>query len=238
MPRYAILGAVLLLLLTSSGCAKRPAGRAASSPASAAGTGAPGASAAPSGDDEGTHVEKKTVVEQLPDGSTRTTVITRTTSTRTIEAPSPPPRPADPWPADPLVKYNIDLLNHYRAGSGLAPLVYDAGQSTFALAGSQQLASDHAAHAHFEAATQAGAGVPGFGTHLAENQGDPNGVRPMAPDAVASGKLQIALLLKLMFDEGPGGGHYDNMMSAKSRRVGVGLYSPGGVLYLTNDFSD
>jgi uncharacterized protein YkwD len=158
-----------------------------------------------------------------------------TTTTQTIEAPPPPPRPADPLPGDPLVKYNVDLLNSYRAKLGRAPLLYDAKISAFAFAGSKQLALDHAAHAHFKSQSD---GAPGFGTHSAENQGDPNGVPSMDADAIASGKKQIAALLKIMFDEGPTGGHYQNMLSAKYRRVGIGLYSPGGQLYLTNDFSD
>lgn len=163
---------------------------------------------------------------------TRTTTIT---TTRVVEAPAPPPRPADPVPADPLVKYNLDLINSYRAKFARAPLLYDAKISAFALDGSKQLASDHNAHAHF--ATQSD-GAPGFGTHSAENQGDPSGVPPMDDNAIASGKKQIAALLKIMMDEGPGGGHYENMLSAKYRRVGIGVHSPGGRLYLTNDFSD
>jgi hypothetical protein len=163
-------------------------------------------------------------------GETRT-IVTR----EVVEAPPPPARPGDPVPGDPLIKYNLDLLNQYRAKAGRPPLLYDAKISAFALAGSKQLASDHAAHAHF-ASQQAGA--PGFGTHSAENQGDPSGVPSMDSDAIASGKKQIATLLEIMIDEGPGGGHYENMLSTKYRRVGIGLYSPGGRLYLTNDFSD
>ncbi len=166
-----------------------------------------------------------------PGGSRTTTVVT----TKVVEAPPPPPRPADPLPADALVKYNLDLLNSYRAKLGRAPLLYDTKISAFALAGSKQLANDHAAHAHFAAQSE---GAPGFGTHSAENQGDPSGVPPMDDDAIASGKKQIAALMKIMMDEGPGGGHYENIASAKYRRVGIGLHSPGGRLYLTNDFSD
>ncbi len=60
----------------------------------------------------------------------------------------------------------------------------------------------------------------------------------LASDRVTSGKQQIATMLKLMFDEGPGGGHHDNMLNPKYRRVGIGVYEPGGTLFLTNDFSD
>ena len=41
-----------------------------------------------------------------------------------------------------------------------------------------------------------------------------------------------------MWDEGPGGGHYENMLRKDLRRVGIGLVlDPNGRLYLTNDFS-
>jgi uncharacterized protein YkwD len=190
----------------------------------------PGAAPAQSGDDD---VETQTIVEKTPNG-TRTTTITRTK--HVVEAPPPPPRPADPWPADPLVKFNVDLVNSCRAKVGAPPLLYDERISAFALDGSKQLASDHTAHAHFAAniATQ----PPGFGSRSAENQGDPNGVPPLADTHVASGKKQIQTLVKIMWDEGPGGGHYDNIVNTKYRRLGVGLYYVGESLYLTNDFSD
>ena len=173
---------------------------------------------------------RRVVVERTPNG-TRTTVIT----TRTVEAPPPPARPADPLPGDPLVRFNLDRLNEYRARAGVRPLLYDAKISAFAEAGSKQLARDHDPHAHFRANAE---GAPGFGSRSAENQGDPNGVPPLAPDRVSSGKKQIELMLKMMFDEGPGGGHHDNMLNPKYRRVGLGIYEPGGTLFLTNDFSD
>jgi len=174
--------------------------------------------------------ERRVLVEQTATG-TRTTVIT----TRSVEAQAPPSRPADPLPADPLVKSNLDRLNEYRARNGAPALLYDAKISAFALAGSKALAHDHVPHAHFRAHAE---GAPGFGPRAAENQGDPDGVPPLAPDALASGKKQIAEMLKLMFDEGPGGGHYENMMSLKYKRVGLGLFESAGTLFLTNDFSD
>jgi uncharacterized protein YkwD len=178
----------------------------------------------------GRGVERRTVVERTPNG-TRTTVIT----TRTVEAPPPPPRPADPLPNDALVKYNLDRLNQYRARAGVAPLLYDAKISAFALAGSKQLARDHAPHAHFREHAE---GAPGFGSRSAENQGDPNGVPPLAQDDLGSGRKQIATMLQMMIDEGPGGGHHDNMLNPKYRRAGIGIHRPDGALYLTNDFSD
>jgi uncharacterized protein YkwD len=170
----------------------------------------------------GPRPDQRTIVERMPDGSTRTTTITVTTH----EAPPPPPRPADPLPNDPLVRYNLELLNSYRAKAGATALLYDAKISRFAVDGSKQFARDNTPHAHFKAQAQ---GAPGFGTHSSENQGDGKG---------ADGKRMIAILLQAMIDEGPGGGHHDNMLSTKVRRVGIGLYFEGDHLYLTNDFSD
>jgi uncharacterized protein YkwD len=180
----------------------------------------------------GERVERRVVVERTPTG-TRTVVIT--TTVRAGEAPSPPPRPADPVPDDPLVRHNLDTLNAYRARAGVAPLLYDARISAFALDGSRALAQTHAPHGHF---AEHARGAPGFGARAAENQGDPNGVPALAPDPVASGKRQIDVMLKMMFDEGPGGGHHDNMLEPRHRRVGIGLFYAGGRLYMTNDFSD
>ena len=167
----------------------------------------------------------------MPDGSIR-----KTTITTTKHNPSPPPvRPADPYPSDSLVQYNVDRINAYRAKGKVAPIVYDATMSTFARAGSEQLARDHSPHAHFAAHIK---GATGFGTRSAENQGDPSGVQALDADAITSGKKQIDLLLDIMMSEGPGGGHYDNIMNPAFRRVGIGFARSGGRFYLTNDFSD
>lgn len=182
---------------------------------------------------DGEVVETKVVTQKMPDGSVKKTTIT--TTKRTVEAPPPPPRPADPWPGDPLVKYNVDRINAYRTAASLPALLYDAKISTFARAGSDRLAKDHEPHANFREHAQ---GAAGFGSRSAENQGDPNGVPVLDPDPSANGRKQIDTMMKLMMDEGPGGGHHDNMMNPRFRRVGVGLVTVGNKLYLTNDFSD
>jgi hypothetical protein len=186
-----------------------------------------GGPAAQSADD----VQTEVITERMPDGSIRKTTITK----RRVGATPPPVRPADPYPSDPLVRYNVERINAYRSRKGLAPIVYDATMSTFARAGSEQLARDHTPHAHFAAHIE---GAPGFGSRSAENQGDPAGVPPLAPGALENGKKQIDLLLEIMMNEGPGGGHYDNIMNPALRRVGIGLAYVSGRFYLTNDFSD
>jgi uncharacterized protein YkwD len=189
----------------------------------------------PSGkpDTSGEQVEERVVIEKQPDGSIKKTTI-RTTR-RAVPAAPPPARPADPYPADPLVRYNVEQVNSYRATKNLPPLLYDAKISAFALRGSEQLSRDHTPHAHFAAGTQ---GAPGFGSRAAENQGDPAGVPALEADRLKNGQKQIDVMLRLMMDEGPGGGHYDNMMNGRFRRIGVGLFYAGGKLYMTNDFSD
>lgn len=174
-------------------------------------------------------------------GKKKTITITKTT----VPAPAPPARPADPWPGDPLVKLNVDKINEYRKKHGVEPLVYDAKISEFALSGSKQLSVDHKPHAHFNAKIKSMLGNPdamkgksGFGSRAAENQGDWEGIPELAAGKMENGKQQIEVTMKLMYDEGPGGGHHDNMLNPKLKRVGVGLFSVGPKLYLTNDFSD
>ncbi len=217
MPRFAF---VLSALVLTVGCKPKPA------------TYADGANP-PANETTETRVVKE-------GGKTKVVTITR----KVVEAPAPPPRPADPLPGDPLVKLNLDVINAYRKKHGVAPVVYDAKISAFALAGSKQLAKDHKPHAHFNAKIKGQLGDPaamkgksGFGSRAAENQGDWNGIPELAPGA-QNGKAQIELTMKLMYDEGPGGGHHDNMLNPKFRRVGIGLHYVGKKLYLTNDFSD
>jgi uncharacterized protein YkwD len=218
--RRLVLPLALSVLLPACGDGTRSA-RPSSAPAGAS-------DKAKDGD-----TETRVVIEKLPDGSIKKTTI-RTTK-KVVEAPPPPPRPEDPYPSDPLIRYNVEQINRYRATKGLGKVLYDAKISAFAKKGSERLSRDHQAHAHFAANVQ---GAPGFGSKSAENQGDPAGVPELDADGTKNGKKQIDIMLKLMMDEGPGGGHYDNMMNPRFRRVGIGLHYAGGRLYMTNDFSD
>jgi uncharacterized protein YkwD len=195
--------------------------------------GGAGTSNAKGSPSEGEDVQERVVYEKQPDGSIKKTTI-RTTR-KTVPAAPPPARPADPYPSDPLVRYNVERIAAYRAQKGLPALLYDAKISAFALRGSEQLSQDHSPHAHFAAKAK---GAPMFGSRAAENQGDPSGVPALDPDPAKNGRKQVDIMLKLMMDEGPGGGHYDNMMNTHYRRVGIGIFYANGRMYLTNDFSD
>lgn len=132
-------------------------------------------------------------------------------------------------------RHNLAGINAYRARAGAPPLVLDARLNAFAERGNRQLMADHRPHGHFRGASRAETmfAGDGFAGSAAENQGDPHGWTPM-PSVAA----QIDDVLAAMWAEGPGGGHYDNMLRSDFRRVGIGLaLDPAGRLYLTNDFS-
>lgn len=154
--------------------------------------------------------------------------------------PEPPDAPAEPPGTgalgSPAQEHNLRGINAYRRRLGLTPVVLDAGLSAFALEGSQALLRERRAHGNFRRAARSGAlfRVHGFTGHACENQGDPNGW-PRA----ASVEAQIDDILRAMWREGPGGGHYDNLANPRLRRVGIGLLvTADGLLYLTNDFSE
>lgn len=167
----------------------------------------------------------------MPDGSTKKTTITVTR--RVVEAPAPPARPADPTPGDARVRYNVDRVNAYRAQKGLEPLLYDAKISVFATAGSERLSRDHQPHAHFMSSAK---GAPGFGRAPQRTRATRAASRRWTRSPPRAARSRSNATPKLMMDEGPGGGHYDNMMSPRYRRIGIGLVDVGGELYMTNDF--
>jgi uncharacterized protein YkwD len=140
-------------------------------------------------------------------------------------------------------QHNLDVINQYRASQGIAALALDPTLNSFAQAGTSELVSDHTPHHHFQDASAAGTLFQdGFKSTAAENQGDPNGWRVMSNDPAENERLQIDDIQQTMFAEGPGTdaahGHYENIMNAKFRRLGVGLLMVENKLYLTNDFSD
>ncbi len=144
---------------------------------------------------------------------------------------------------DQFQHHNLDVINKYRAGKGVAPLVLDAKLCTFALAGSKELTQDHTPHQHFiDAGNNGTLWTSGFTTSAGENQGDPNGWTKLSNDPTTNELDQIDSIQLAMYNEGPGQGeahgHYMNMMNTKFKRVGVGLVEVSGHLYLTNDFSD
>jgi len=59
-------------------------------------------------------------------------------------------------PFDQFQRHNLDVVNKYRSGMGIAPLALDQTICTFALAGSQEESQDHSPHQHFIDSCSAG----------------------------------------------------------------------------------
>jgi hypothetical protein len=189
------------------------------------GTPKPDSGAAPQGDDGGTTTDNDAATAPETDAATA---------------------PDTSVPADGFDKFqhhNLDVVNKYRAGKGVAALVLDKALCTFALAGSVELSSDHSPHQHFIDAGNSGTlWTSGFTSTAGENQGDPNGWTVLSSDPTTNEMDQIDAIQLAMYNEGPGTGeahgHYMNMMNSAFTRLGVGLLEVSGHLYLTNDFSD
>jgi uncharacterized protein YkwD len=125
----------------------------------------------------------------------------------------------------------LDLINDSRATAGLPPYVFSAVESngTTTCVGSLGHSIDMAkkggiSHDQFPADictsfVAAGENV-GYSFGVSESDG-------------------IAQIHQSMMNEGPSGGHYQNIMSSRFTTVGIGLYvDSGGVLWLTEDFTE
>jgi uncharacterized protein YkwD len=137
-----------------------------------------------------------------------------------------------PGSADQHQQHNLDTLNMYRAQAGVAPLVIDDQLNAFSTAAAMDLEATDQAHRYFMQAGNSGAlWSSGFCGTAAENE---------APGWPVNGDedATIDAILQAMMDEGPGGGHHDNILDARSTRVGIGLVVDGQQrLWLANDFS-
>jgi len=133
---------------------------------------------------------------------------------------------------DAHVQHNVDMLNMYRAQAGVAPLTLDDTLSAFSTTAADMLESTGMAHGYFIAQGKSGAlWDQGFCSSAAENQ---------APGWPVNNDMDgtIDAILQAMMDEGPGGGHHDNILDSKSVRVGVGLVVDSQQqLWFSNDFS-
>jgi uncharacterized protein YkwD len=136
-------------------------------------------------------------------------------------------------PADANMLHNLDALNAYRAAAGVPALAIDDQISGFSLTASMELKKSNTAHAYFMQQAKSGEiWKQGFCGGAAENQAPnwpiPNGDIDKVVDAI----------LKAMMDEGPGGGHHDNILNSAMTRVGVGIFVDENTrLWFTNDFS-
>jgi Cysteine-rich secretory protein family len=119
------------------------------------------------------------------------------------------------------LQHCVDVINSYRAKVGAAPVTRASALETYAAAGAQSDSASGSAHGHFVATS-------GGGVASAENELP--GWRGSIPSVLDQGT-------QLMFDEGPGGGHYDNMVNARYTQAGCGTFvTAGGLVWVVQDF--
>jgi hypothetical protein len=122
-------------------------------------------------------------------------------------------------------QYCVDQLNVYRAKVGAAPFTRSDALQTFATDGAKSDSQSNQPHGHFIATN-------GGGIAFAENE------VPGWPQArFGSVRAVIDGGLKMMFGEGPGGGHYENMTNKSYTQGGCGVYvTSQSEVWVTMDF--
>jgi hypothetical protein len=122
-------------------------------------------------------------------------------------------------------KLCLDTINALRATLGLKPVAWSKSLEAFADQGARYDSERNAAHGHFKAFSQRA--VPSD----AENAvpGWPIKSYKTVDAVVAKGA-------KMMWDKGPGGGHYENIKGDHAQ-VGCGIYvTPAGGVWVIHDF--
>ncbi len=108
----------------------------------------------------------------------------------------------------------------------MPPYTRSSSLEQFAATGAEDDGQSGEAHGHF-VATSGGNGIA-----FAENEvpGWPEDQYGSVADVIDQG-------LQMMWAEGPGGGHYDNMASTQYTQAGCGTYvTPDGSVWVTIDF--
>jgi uncharacterized protein YkwD len=148
--------------------------------------------------------------------------------------PKPKPKPPVPPPANNSVgEQLLFYINTKRAAKGLYAYRMSPGLVKAANLHSQRMATEHRLSHLFSGEQPIGKrfiGVPWRGA--AENAGQEN-----ASNTTASIVAAVKRSTDSMLGEGPGGGHYDNLMSNESKLIGIGVVrTSDGMVWLTQDF--
>ena len=121
----------------------------------------------------------------------------------------------------------LGLINASRASGGLRSLTFSVEQSS----GTANCVGSFGHSVHMQQVGQIshdqfpqGICIPW--SAAGENVGESGGSESQA----------IQSLHQQMMNEGPAGGHYQNIMSSQFTTIGIGLYYVNGVLWLTEDF--
>lgn len=132
-----------------------------------------------------------------------------------------------PAPYEAELQRCVDVTNQYRATNGKAPLTRSAALETYAAEGAQYDSEHGSPHGHFMATN-------GGGVAWAENEIP--GWDVGWGDGTVMGVVEAGL--EAMWDEGPGGGHHDNMNSSNHTQLGCGIYvTPANEVWVVQDFS-
>jgi hypothetical protein len=131
---------------------------------------------------------------------------------------------SDTGPSSDDLQHCVDVLNGYRAKVGKPPLTRAADLEAYAAVGAKSDSETGEPHGHFMS-------TDGGGIAFAENE-IPGW--PFADYGSIAGVIDDGT--KMMWDEGPGGGHYENIIGDYTQ-VGCGTYlTPGGDVWITQDF--
>jgi uncharacterized protein YkwD len=114
----------------------------------------------------------------------------------------------------------VSETNRYRATQGLSPLTRSGALEAYAAAGAQEDGLAHAAHQHFRSTN-------GGGLARAENE--------IPWWSATSIHAVIQQGLQMMWAEGPGGGHYENMRGPYAE-LGCGVFVNGNEITVVQDF--
>jgi uncharacterized protein YkwD len=121
----------------------------------------------------------------------------------------------------------VDATNMYRSLKGKPSLTYSAALEAYADEGAMHDFTT-SPHDHFSS-------TGGGGIAVAENECPQQGnwQLPAGGDMAAL----VEECIKAFYDEGPGGGHYENMMGPYTT-VGIGIYQSGTKVTIVQDFGN
>jgi cysteine-rich secretory family protein len=120
----------------------------------------------------------------------------------------------------------VDETNRYRVMDNHGTIAHSQALEDYANVGAQLDTEQGQPHYHFS--TTGGGGIA-----FAENE------CPSFLGWTVQGTVRdtIAACVKMFYDEGPGGGHYDNMMGNYGG-LGCGVYVQGGGITITQDYGN